>query len=133
MSKKFTGAVPILRVNDLDASLDYYVNKLGFKELWRWPYFASVARDKVTIFLSQGGQGHSGTWISIFMKDVMPLHKEYEKTGALIVEPPMNFPWGHCEFLVKDLDGHMLRMTGKKTGPDSEGSEKTLRSQATKA
>lgn len=131
MASEFTGAVPILRVNDLDASIDYYENKLGFKQRWKWPYFASVGRDNVNIFLCQGGQGHPGTWISIFMKDVMPLYEEYKKSGAIIVEPPMNFPWGHCEFLVKDLDGHILRMGGDKTGPDSEGYEKTLRSRAT--
>jgi catechol 2,3-dioxygenase-like lactoylglutathione lyase family enzyme len=131
MSTEFTGAVPILRVNNLDASIDYYVNKLGFTKRWAWPYFASVGRDNVAIFLCQGGQGHPGTWISIFMKDVMPLYEEYKKSGAIIAETPMNFPWGHCEFLVKDLDGHIIRMSGNKTGPDSEGYEKTLRSQAT--
>jgi len=131
MSKEFTGAVPILRVMDLQASLDYYTKKLGFKERWRWPYFASVGRDNATIFLCQGGQGQPGTWISIFMKDAISLYKEYESSGALLVEPPMNFPWGHCEFLVKDIDGHMLRMSGDRTGPDSEGYEKTLRSRPT--
>lgn len=131
MSIEFTGATSILRVNNLDASLEYYVNKLGFTQRWRWPYFASVGRDRVAMFLCQGGQGHPGTWLTIFMNDVMALYEEYKQSGAIIVEPPMNFPWGHCEFLVKDIDGHMLRMTGNKTGPDSEGYENTLRSKAT--
>jgi catechol 2,3-dioxygenase-like lactoylglutathione lyase family enzyme len=131
MADEFSGAVPIFRVNDLDASIDYYVKKLGFQQRWRWPHFASVSRDHANIFLCQGGQGHPGTWISVFMKDVMALYDEYKKSGAIIVEPPMNFPWGHCEFLVKDLDGHVLRMSGDKTGPDSEGHDKTLRAQAT--
>lgn len=48
-------------------------------------------------------------------------YKEYEGSVALLVEPPMNFPWGHCEFLVKDLDGHLLRMSGDRTGRDSGG------------
>jgi uncharacterized glyoxalase superfamily protein PhnB len=131
MSKKFTGATPILRVSNLDASLEYYTKKLGFTEQWRWPYFASVGRDEVSVFLCQGGQGHPGTWISVFMKDAVALYEEYKKSGANIVEPPMNFPWGHCEFLVKDLDGHIFRMSGNKTGPDSEGNDRTLRSKAT--
>jgi catechol 2,3-dioxygenase-like lactoylglutathione lyase family enzyme len=130
-SHRFTGAVPILRVNDLDASLDYYISKLGFKENWRWPGFASVGRDGVTIFLCEGKQGQPGTWMSVFMKDVMPLYEEYKASGARIIEPPMNFPWGHCEFLVTDLDGHMLRMSGNKTGPDSKGYENTLRARST--
>jgi hypothetical protein len=34
MSGKFTHAIPILRVNSLETSLEYYINKLGFKERW---------------------------------------------------------------------------------------------------
>ena len=131
MTIAFTGAVPIFRVNDLDAALQYYVQKLGFTIRWQWPLFASVGRGHAMVFLCEGGQGHPGAWVSVFMKDVMPLYEEYKEKGALIVEPPMNFPWGHCEFLVKDLDGNILRMSGDKTGPDSEGYERTLRSVAT--
>ena len=127
----FEGVVPILRVKDLAASLDYYLNKLGFRKNWEWPGFASVSRGKTTIFLCQGGQGHPGAWMSVFMDDVRPLHDEYKRSGAIIVEPPMNFPWGHCEFLVGDLDGHRLRMSGKRTGPDDEGYERTERAKKT--
>jgi len=128
---EFEGVIPILRVNNLAVSLDYYLNKLGFHKNWEWPYFASVSRGKASIFLCQGGQGMPGTWMSIFMDEVGPLYKEYKKSGAIIVEPPMNFPWGHCEFLVGDPDGHRLRMSGKRTGPDSEGYQHTERSRAT--
>ena len=132
MTTAFTHAVPILCVNNLDDALAYYVQKLGFTERWRWPFFASVGRGTATVFLCERGQGQAGTWISIFMKDVMPLYEEYQQAGAIIAETPMNFPWGHCEFLVKDIDGNFLRMTGDKTGPDSEGYERTLRSQRTR-
>lgn len=127
---EFEDAIPILNVKNLAASMDYYVNKLGFKKNWEWPGFASVGRGKVAIFLCQGAQGRPGTWMSIFMDDVGPLYDEYQKSGAIIKEPPMNFPWGHCEFLVEDLDGHTFRMSGKRTGPDSKGYENTARSRA---
>ncbi len=131
MSSHFTGIIPIFRVNNLDASIAYYTKTLGFKQNWRWPGFASVGRDNATIFLCEGGQGHPGAWVSIFMKDVITLFNEYKSSGALIVEPPMNFPWGHCEFLVKDPDENIIRMSGDKTGPDSKGFERTLRSRRT--
>ena len=66
---EFSGAVPILNVKNLAASIDYYVTKLGFEKKWQWPYFAAVGRGKVTIFLCQGGQGRHGTWISVFMQE----------------------------------------------------------------
>jgi uncharacterized glyoxalase superfamily protein PhnB len=69
--------------------------------------------------------------MSIFMDDVDPLFEEYKKSGAIIVEPPMNFPWGHREMLVGDPDGHRLRMSGKPTGPPDAGYERTERAQAT--
>lgn len=127
----FTGIIPIFRVTNLDASITYYVDTLGFRKNWQWPGFASVGRGNATIFLCEGAQGHPGAWVSIFMEDVMPLYDEYTKRGAMIVEPPMNFPWGHCEFLVQDPDGNIMRMSGEKTGPDSEGYERTLRAKRT--
>ena|SRR5579872_5360401 len=50
---EFEGVVPILNVKNVPASMDYYVNKLGFSKKWDWgnpPTFACVVRDKVNIF-----------------------------------------------------------------------------------
>jgi uncharacterized glyoxalase superfamily protein PhnB len=126
----FNSVVPILKVKNVGAAVEYYVTKLGFRKNWGEQGFASVSRGAATIFLCQGGQGNFGTWISIFLKDVDALHEEYMRTGALIVEPPMNFPWEHREMLVTDLDGNRLRMTGDPTGPPDEGWMTTERSQA---
>jgi len=116
----FEGAIPILNVKDLAASMDYYVHKLGFERKWGLEYFACVGRGKVEIFLCQGAQGRPGTWMSIFLKDVDALYEEYKKSGAIILEPPMNFPWEQREMLIADLDDHRLRMSGKPTGPVDE-------------
>lgn len=128
----FEGAVPILNVKNLAASIDYYVNKLGFKINWESEFFTSVGRGKVHIFLCQGAQGQPGMWMSIFMKDVDALYEEYKKSGAIILEAPMNFPWEHREMLIGDLDGHRMRMSGDPTGPPDEAylSTERFRSQA---
>jgi hypothetical protein len=128
---EFQGLVPIQRVNSLAVSLDYYLTKLGFRKNWEWPGFASVSRGKATIFLCEGGQGRPGMWMSIFLDDVDALYAEYKERGAMIVEPPMNFPRGHRELLVTDPDGHRLRMSGNPTGPPDEGYERTERARAT--
>ena len=54
------------------------------------------------------------------MKDTDAIYKEYKKSGAIIVKSPNNYPWGSREMLVKDLDGHVLRMAGEATGPAEE-------------
>ena len=116
----FEEATPILNVKNLRASMDYYVEKLGFEKKWDWgdpPDFGCVRRGKVEIFLCQGGQGQPGMWMSIFMDDVDVLYEEYKQSGATILNPPINYPWQTREMLVEDLDGHRFRMSGEPTGP----------------
>lgn len=63
----------------------------------------------------QGGQGAPGTWISIFVDDVDALHADYRRTGAIIRQPPTDYPWGLREMNVEDLDGHRLRSSEPPT------------------
>ena len=42
----WSAAAPILRVLNLDASLEYYLKVLGFKLDWRSGMLASVSRDR---------------------------------------------------------------------------------------
>jgi len=116
---EFECVTPILNVKDLRASMDYYVQKLGFEKQWDWgdpPDFGCVKRGKVEIFLCQGGQGQPGTWMSIFMDDIDSLYEEYKKSGATILNPPRDFPWQTRDILVEDLDGHRFRMSGEPLG-----------------
>ncbi len=117
---RFESAVPILNVKSVPTALDYYVERLGFAKEWDWgnpPTFACVRRDEVRIFLCQGAQGKSGTWISIFVEDVDALFADYQRRGAIIRQTPTNFPWGVREMNVQDLDGHRLRFGSDSTAP----------------
>jgi catechol 2,3-dioxygenase-like lactoylglutathione lyase family enzyme len=117
---EFGGVVPILNVRDMAASMDYYVNKLGFEKLWDWgepPNFGCVRRGKVQIFLCENCQGQPGTWMSIFLDDVDALYEEYKQCGAIFRDAPKNYPWETREMRVEDLDGHTFRMGGDATGP----------------
>lgn len=106
----FGGVTPVFRVSDLDASLDYYVNKLGFKINFRTQnFFASVARDRCNVFLSVGDQGHFGTWVWIGVGDVELVHNELIAKGAKVRHPPTNYPWA-LEMQVEDPDGNILRI-----------------------
>ncbi|MGB0562326.1 MAG: bleomycin resistance family protein [Spirulinaceae cyanobacterium] len=117
---QFEGLVPVLNVQNLTRSLNYYTNVLGFQKDWDWgepPGFASVSRDGVCIFLCEQGQGQAGTWISIFVDDVDALYAEYQATGAMIRQAPTNFAWGVREMNIEDPDGHRLRMGSEATEP----------------
>ncbi|HUK30988.1 MAG TPA: glyoxalase superfamily protein [Candidatus Acidoferrum sp.] len=108
---QFEGVTPILRVQSVAASIDYYVRALGFKVDWGngEKFFASVSRDRCHIFLSEDDQGNPGTWVWIGVEDAAALHKEYLSRGAKVRHPPTNYEWAY-EMQVEDLDGNVLRM-----------------------
>lgn len=116
----FECVVPILNVKDFAASVDYYMQKLGFAKKWDWgtpPTFGCVSRGNVDIFFCEGGQNQRGMWMSIFVHDVDALHEEYKKSGAIVLQPPTNMPWGTREMNVLDPDGNHFRMGSHASGP----------------
>ncbi len=106
----FEGVTPVLRVENLPASIDYYVRALGFQVDWQAPgVIASVSRGPCHIFLCEGDQGHAGGWVWIGVEDAAALHEEYRGRGAKIRHPPTNYDWAF-EMQVEDLDGNVLRL-----------------------
>jgi catechol 2,3-dioxygenase-like lactoylglutathione lyase family enzyme len=103
------GVTPILRVASLDTSVAYYVERLGFHLEWRTDPLASVGRGGASLMLSEGDQGHAGTWMWIAASDVDALWTELQSRGAHLRHPPTNYPWGSRECQVTDPDGHVLR------------------------
>ena len=105
----FENVSPILPVTDLHASLEYYVNVLGFKINWKVEGFAEVSRDRAGIMLCEDEQGNPGTWVWIGVSDTDLIFEEYCVKGAKIRHPPNNYPWGY-ELQVYDLDENVLRI-----------------------
>jgi len=113
----FEGAVPILHVRDLSATIAYYTTVLGFHVEWDDPGgVASVRRDRASIMMVQGDQGHPGTWVWVGVSDARALHAELVSRGASIRQPPTNYRWS-LELHVTDPDGNVLRM-GSEPLPD---------------
>jgi len=111
----FGKAIPVFYVGDLNASLAYYVDKLGFQLDWRaGDSFASVARGQCNLFLTVDRQSQPRMWIWIGVEDVRVLHAQFVQAGAKIRNPPNNFAWA-LEMQVEDLDGNVLRV-----GSDTE-------------
>ena len=55
---RFENAQPILRVENMENSLRFYVDQLGFKNAaWGDENFTSVNRDGAGIYLCRGQQG----------------------------------------------------------------------------
>ncbi|MGC1452953.1 MAG: VOC family protein [Candidatus Sulfotelmatobacter sp.] len=109
-SVHFEGSAPILRVENMEASLRFYVNLLGFKNAsWGSAEFTSVNRDQAGIYLCRGGQGAGKAWIWVGVEDVEKLYEEYKARGVTIRMPPTNYSWA-LEMQVEDPDGNVLRI-----------------------
>src|ERR1700760_3254020 len=106
---EFGKAIPVFRVKSVAAAVEYYTTVMGFHYQWGSEMFASVSREKSTIFLCEGDQGHFGTWVWIGVNDVAELDAELRAKGAKIRHAPTNYPWAY-EMQVEDLDGNVLRL-----------------------
>jgi uncharacterized glyoxalase superfamily protein PhnB len=123
------GCRPVLRVESVARSIEYYIECLGFRLGLAWsdrdqrflrpgdeaePTFALVGRGQVQLMLSQKCQGAPGMWLHLDVHtadQLDALYEEWTRKGARIVEPPSCRPWGMYEMRVQDPDGHMLRVS----------------------
>jgi uncharacterized glyoxalase superfamily protein PhnB/GNAT superfamily N-acetyltransferase len=108
----FKHSVPILYSSDVTKSIAYYMDVLGFEHKWEWGNpvtFGGISKDGVEIFFCKEGQGHPGTWLSIFIQDVDEYYETIKAKGAKIITPPTTYEWGVREMLVEDPDGHKMR------------------------
>jgi hypothetical protein len=109
-SNSLGSPTPVFRVEDVDASIAYYINALGFELRWRaGKSFACVAQGLCALFLTDDNQSQPRMWIWTGVEDVRALHEKYVASGAKIRNPPNNFEWA-LEMQVEDLDGNVLRI-----------------------
>jgi uncharacterized glyoxalase superfamily protein PhnB len=110
---KIESVIPVLYSDDVPRSLAYYTQVLGFEEQWTWddvPTFGGVLVGNTTIFFCKGNQGHAGTWLCLNVDNVDEYYAAIKEKGAVILSPPEDKPWFMREMLVKDPDGHILRV-----------------------
>lgn len=118
---------PILSVHNIDASIAFYVEKLGFEKSWSMPdekgvtSFACVRLGAAEIllgtidFVPAEDRGKLGTGIQIYVEvpaqtDIDTLYAQAREGGAPITRAIENRDWGERAFSVKDLDGYHLML-----------------------
>jgi catechol 2,3-dioxygenase-like lactoylglutathione lyase family enzyme len=115
---RITGIAPQFLVDDLDAAVAYYRDKLGFELDFTYErFYASVSRDGFAIHLKcapksasdrtySRQQEHLDAYVSV--TNAAALHSELAGRGARIARPLEDRPWSCRDFYVEDLDGYML-------------------------
>ena len=112
--------VPFFMVRDMEASLDFYTNKLGFTITNQWTPRGKIEwcwlqREAVSFMLQEprnhdklDQQGPKGTGVSIALQcaDALALYHEFTAKGVEIKEPFVgNNMWVVC---FADPDGYKL-------------------------
>ncbi len=110
----FYKIIPALPSRDVPRAARHYADALGFTlaEL-KGDDFASVARGavaEVNLYLRKEAAPFTPAECYVFVDDPDALHAAYATTGARIVAPPRDTPWGFRQFTVADLDGHRLHL-----------------------
>jgi catechol 2,3-dioxygenase-like lactoylglutathione lyase family enzyme len=104
---------PGLAVTDLRATIDFYVNKLGFTLAFTWgepPTFAGINLGTVQVFLSLGAPAPSDhpAAVSFLVGDVDALYEFHRANGVPIAEPIEDRPYGIRDYAIRDLNGYFL-------------------------
>ena len=112
----FTGVSPVLLIADLDRSVAYYRDRLGFDCEVHGPIVATASRDAATILLARADEPErlvphwkivENMWNAyIRVNDVEAVYAEVQERGAEIDYTIYDAPWGFREFGVQDPDGH---------------------------
>ena len=111
-------ARPVLHVADVEASLRFYVNRLGFTIPWRYDedgtaHVAQVDRQGCALILADTWPEKIGKGLIFISLNFEPetqvaaldaLRTEFESKGA----PVREGSWGYRLLVVDDLDGNQL-------------------------
>ena len=114
-------ARPVLHVASVEASLRFYVDRLGFTVAWRFEedgrvFVAQVDRGSCALIFSDQWPEKVGKGLMFISLNVEPetydaavtaldaLRAEFEARGALVKDGR----WGYRVLVVEDLDGNQL-------------------------
>ena len=116
---KIIGSAPILLVNDVVASANYYRDKVGFSYDRIWgepPCFCILYRDGIHLMLSEVDdkkyivphyKAVKNMWnVYFWVNDADELYNELKTMGAKIDYDLCDQPYGCREFGIQDLDGY---------------------------
>jgi catechol 2,3-dioxygenase-like lactoylglutathione lyase family enzyme len=118
LTTRITGIAPQFLVDDLDRTIAYYCDKLGFALDFNYDsFYASVSRDGFAIHLKcapktiadrehRHQNEHLDAYISVTA--VRDLFADFQSRGAHIIKPLEQRPWNCLDFYVEDPDGYIL-------------------------
>ena len=98
---------PSIDVRVLSASVEYYVEVLGFELYVETPALAIVESNGHQIHLRQVAPDSAAARVWIGVEDIAALYEQYRARGVKFAQEPTNYSWAY-QMIVADLDGNLL-------------------------
>lgn len=110
----------VFPVRDLDASLRYFVEVLGFREEFRFGQYAGIVQGECRLHLSQQGNpnaGPPGTGAAyLFCDEVDDYYADIVGRGAQVDGAPKNYEYAMRDFIARDPDGNQISFGAPTAG-----------------
>lgn len=107
-------AAPILPCRDIEKSISFYEQQLGFKTVFKYDDYVGLARDSVSIHLFKFDDLNpleNYGMCYIYVTNIAILFEEYQAKGVIHPNAPLEAKsWGMQEFAVLDPDNNLIRV-----------------------
>lgn len=122
---KMTSTRYVLAVQNLEASIQFYTQKMGFKILFQFPGWCYLGRDAFVVMLGECADepaaselGDHSYMAYILVEDIESLFAEYQEKSVKIRKLLRTEDWGMKEFSVQTPDGHRIMFGATVINPD---------------
>ena len=115
---KIVAIAPLFLVDDLERSIAYYRDRLGFELDFVYDdFYASVSRDGRAIHLKHASKvaadrahrkQNEHLDVTVAVSDARALFGELQGRGAAIMKSLEERPWACIDFYIEDPDGYIL-------------------------
>lgn len=120
---KLTNVCPVFTSENVRKTVDFYVEKLGFKYATHYDKidnFATIYRDDIEFVIVQSkfgevesntkryGAGFDAYIDTDTVEGVDLVFEEFKAKGVTIISDPRKTDYGSYEFVIEDIDGRLL-------------------------
>jgi catechol 2,3-dioxygenase-like lactoylglutathione lyase family enzyme len=105
----------VLAVKDLQASVNFYIEKLGFTTDWAHEGWHQLSRNGIVVMLGECADDRSAFetrnhsyFAYIVVTGIDDLFREFFDKGVDLLSHPADKPWGLREFGIRTIDGHRM-------------------------
>lgn len=107
---------PQLQVTDVERSIEFYTEKLGFEIEFRYEdFYAGIIKDGYSIHLKMADQpmeqkqqgDHESLEIMFTVEHIHNLYKDLSNQSVRVIQSLRQMPYGN-EFYISDPDGNVI-------------------------